>query len=73
VVGTNVCVSMATIVHVQLWDMYDMPGPKFSPFYLNSSVNKDFPHTARGDVVLVGPTGGYGWIVTFKDIAPRNP
>jgi hypothetical protein len=44
-------------------------GEKFSPF-LNSMVNKGLPLTARGDVV--GPTGGYGWIISFKKGAPRS-
>jgi hypothetical protein len=44
-------------------------GPKFSP-YLNPAVNKGLPLTARGDVV--GPTGGYGWIITFNKGAPRQ-
>jgi hypothetical protein len=37
---------------------------------LNPAVNKGLPLTARGDVV--GPTGGYGWIITFNKGAPRR-
>ena len=45
-------------------------GKRFSPF-ANTSITRGMPLTPTGEIV--GPTGGYGWILTFVNkTVPRN-
>lgn len=44
-------------------------GHKFSPL-IHNNVNKGLPITANADVV--GPTGGFGWLLKLNKGAPRN-
>jgi hypothetical protein len=45
-------------------------GKKFSPFANPRTVGRGLPLAAGGAVV--GPTGGYGWIINFNKTAPRQ-
>lgn len=45
-------------------------GKKFSPFANTGKVGRGLPIAAGGSIV--GPTGGYGWIISFNKTAPRQ-
>lgn len=52
------------------WGFVRHAGRKFSPFANPGTVGRGLPLAAVGDVV--GPIGGFGWIISFNQTAPRQ-